>query len=79
MEVAVLELTLQIVHALLAIGLIIAVMLQPSREAGMPGVIGGQSLFGKTKGIEEKMGKVTSAIAILFMISSVVLAFIVGR
>lgn len=74
------EITLQIVHALLAIALVVAVMLQPSREAGMPGAIGGgQSLFGKTKGIEEKMGKVTSAIAILFMVSSVVLAFIVGR
>ncbi|NLY31443.1 MAG: preprotein translocase subunit SecG [Firmicutes bacterium] len=79
MEVAVLELTLQILHALLAIGLVVAVILQPSREAGMPGIIGGQNLFGKTKGIEEKLSKVTSAIAILFMISSVVLAFIVGR
>ncbi len=75
-----LEITLQIVHILLSLGLILVVLLQPSRDAGMPGALGGgQSMFGKTKGFEEKMSKVTSAVAILFMISSVVLAFIVGR
>jgi preprotein translocase subunit SecG len=76
-----LEITLQIVHALLAIGLTLAVLLQSGKEAGLPGAIAGgaQSLFGKKKGLEEKLAKLTSALAILFMVSSVVLAFLVGR
>ncbi|MDD2282368.1 MAG: preprotein translocase subunit SecG [Eubacteriales bacterium] len=75
------EITLQIVHALLAIGLILAVLLQSGKDAGLPGAIAGgaQSLFGKKKGLEEKLSKLTSALAILFMVSSVVLAFLVGR
>ncbi|MDD4658200.1 MAG: preprotein translocase subunit SecG [Eubacteriales bacterium] len=75
------ELTVQIIHAVLALGLILAVLLQSGKEAGLPGAIAGgaQSLFGKKKGLEEKLGKLTSVLAILFMVSSVVLAFLVGR
>lgn len=75
------ELTVQIIHAVLALGLILAVLLQSGKEAGLPGAISGgaQSLFGKKKGLEEKLGKLTSVLAILFMVSSVVLAFLVGR
>lgn len=75
------EITVQIIHALLALGLILAVLLQSGKEAGLPGAISGgaQSLFGKKKGLEEKLGKLTSVLAILFMVSSVVLAFLVGR
>ena len=75
------EIALQVVHALLALGLIVAVLFQPGGEAGLPGAItgGAQSLFGKKKGLEEKLAKLTSIVAILFMVSTVVLAFIVGR
>ena len=75
------EIALQILHLLLALGLILAVLFQSGKEAGLPGAIAGgaQSLFGKKKGLEEKLGKLTSVLAILFMVSSVVLAFLVGR
>ena len=75
------ELTVQIIHAVLALGLILTVLRQSGKEAGLPGAIAGgaQSLFGKKKGLEEKLGKLTSVLAILFMVSSVVLAFLVGR
>lgn len=75
------EIALQIFHALLALALIIAVLFQSGKEAGLPGAIvgGTQSLFGKKKGLEEKLAKLTSALAILFMVSTVALAFIVGR
>jgi len=81
MEVARLELALQIVHALLAIGVIAGVLLQPGKSAGLPGAIAGgaQAVFGKRKGLEEKLARVTTVFAIVFMISSVVLAFVVGR
>lgn len=75
------ELALQIVHALLALGVIAGVLLQPGKSAGLPGAIAGgaQAVFGKRKGLEEKLARVTTVFAIVFMISSVVLAFVVGR
>ncbi|MGI6366014.1 MAG: preprotein translocase subunit SecG [Bacillota bacterium] len=76
-----LEIALQIVHAILALGVVAGVLLQPGKSAGMPGAIAGgaQTFFGKKKGLDEKLARVTTAFAILFMISSVVLAFVVGR
>lgn len=70
---------MQIVHAVLAVGVILGVLLQPGKSAGMPGAIAGgaQAFFGKKKGLDEKLARVTTAFAILFMVSSVVLAFIV--
>lgn len=75
------EIALQILHLLLALGLILAVLFQSGKEAGLPGAIAGgaQSLFGKKKGLEEKLSKLTSALAILFMISTIALSFLVGR
>lgn len=75
------EIALQILHLLLALGLILAVLFQSGKEAGLPGAISGgaQSLFGKKKGLEEKLSKLTSALAILFMISTIALSFLVGR
>lgn len=75
------EIALQIIHLLLALGLILAVLFQSGKEAGLPGAIAGgaQTLFGKKKGLEEKLSKLTSALAVLFMISTIALAFLVGR
>lgn len=75
------ELTLLIVHAVLALGVIIGVLLQPGKSAGLPGAIAGgaQTFFGKKKGLEEKLARITTGNVVLFLISSVVLAFIIGR
>lgn len=75
------ELALKIVHIILAVGVVAGVLLQSGKSAGMPGAIAGgaQTFFGKKKGLEERLARVTSAFAILFMISSIVLAFVVGR
>jgi len=45
------------------------------------GAIGGgaQTFFGKRKGLEEKLARITTAFAVLFMLSSVLLAFIIAR
>jgi preprotein translocase subunit SecG len=55
-------------QVLLAIGLIVAVVLQSGRSAGLSGVISGgaETLFGKKKGMDELLGKVTVGVAILF-------------
>lgn len=74
------DLILKIVHGLLALAVIAGVLLQPGKSAGLGSIAGGaETFFGKKKGMEEKLAKLTSALAVLFMISSVVLAFIVGR
>ena len=74
------ELGFKILHALLALGVIAGVLLQPGKSAGLSGAIAGgaQAFFGKKKGLDEKLAKITSILAILFMISSVALAFFIG-
>ncbi|QNO14383.1 preprotein translocase subunit SecG [Alkalicella caledoniensis] len=74
------DLIFQIIHALLAIGLIAGVLLQSGKSGGLSGAIGGggtQSF--KTKTLDEKLSKITKYVAVLFMISSVLLSFLLGR
>lgn len=64
----VLKTILSVVQVLLAIALIAAVVLQSGRSAGLSGVISGgaETFFGKKKGLDELLGKVTVVIAVLF-------------
>jgi preprotein translocase subunit SecG len=56
------------IQVLLAIALIAAVVMQSGRSAGLSGVISGgaETLFGKKKGLDELLGKITVVVAILF-------------
>lgn len=76
-----LELFLQILHIVLAVGVIAGVLLQPGKSAGLSGAIAGgaEQFFGKKKGLDEKLARLTSVVAVLFMVSSVLLAFFIGR
>jgi preprotein translocase subunit SecG len=74
-----LELVLKILHALLAIALVVGVLMQSGKSAGLSGAIGGQHSFGKTKTLNEKLSKITTYVAILFVVSSIVLSFVLGR
>lgn len=64
----VLKTILTVIQVLLSIGLIAAIVLQSGRSAGLSGVISGgaETLFGKKKGLDELLGKVTIGVAILF-------------
>jgi len=68
---------LVIIQFLVCITLIVSVLLQPGKSAGLSGSIAGgaEQLFGKqkSKGYEALFAKVTTASAILFMALSVVL------
>ena len=68
---------LVIFQFLVCITLIVSVLLQPGKSAGLSGSIAGgaEQLFGKqkSKGYEALFAKVTTASAVLFMILSVVL------
>ena len=63
---------LGIILILLAIVLIVAVLLQESRSAGLSGAISGgaDTFFGKGKGktIEQKLAKITKYIAAAFFV-----------
>jgi preprotein translocase subunit SecG len=62
-------------HVLLALALIAAVILQSGRSAGLSGAIAGgaETLFGKKKGLDELLGKVTIVVAVLFAATALVL------
>jgi preprotein translocase subunit SecG len=68
---------LVIVQFIVCITLIISVLLQPGKSAGLSGSIAGgaEQLFGKqrSKGYEALFAKVTTVSAILFMVFSVML------
>ncbi|HSW36025.1 MAG TPA: preprotein translocase subunit SecG [Candidatus Limnocylindrales bacterium] len=71
------ETVLTIVYLLLCIALIALVLLQSGRSAGLGAIAGGaQSLVGKKKGLDEKLSRVTTFVAVGFMILTIVLVVI---
>lgn len=64
-------------YVLVCIGLIVTVLLQSGRSASLGVIEGGaQSLFGKKKGLDEKLGQVTTYLAIVFMLFTIALTII---
>ncbi len=70
--------TLIIIHVILSVALIAVVLMQHGKQQGLSGAIAGgaETFFGKNKGrtIDEVLKKVTGVVALLFVISSIVLA-----
>lgn len=74
-------LVLSILHVLIAVVLILVVLLQSGKGADIGATFGGgssQTVFGG-RGAATFLSKVTSAVAVLFMISSLILAIHLGR
>lgn len=73
-------LAVQILHVIIAIVLIVVVLFQSGKSAGLSGSIAGgaDTFFGKNKGrtIDAILSKWTSVIAILFLITSIALFFL---
>ncbi len=67
-----------IIHVIIAIVLIAVVLLQHGKQQGLSGAIAGgaETFFGKNKGrtIDAALKKVTAVVALLFVVSSIVLA-----
>ena len=74
MEVRKLKTALLVTHALVSLALILVVTLQSEKGSGLSGAIAGgaQSFFGKKKGAEEKLERLTAILAIGFVITSLV-------
>ncbi len=67
-----------IIHVIISLVLIIVVLMQHGKQQGLSGAIAGgaETFFGKNKGrtIDAALKKVTAVVAILFVVSSIVLA-----
>ncbi|HHY43086.1 MAG TPA: preprotein translocase subunit SecG [Thermoanaerobacterales bacterium] len=68
------ELLLTIVYLLICIGLITLVLLQSGKSAGLGTIAGGvETLFGKKKGIDDKLARYTQIVAMTFLAMSIVM------
>lgn len=69
---------LKVIHLIVALGVIAGVLLQSGKSAGLSGVIdgGATQIFGKKKGIDQQLSMITTIVAIVFMITSLLLAFL---
>ena len=74
------KLVLILIHVSVCLGLILIVLLQRGKGASMGAAFGGssQTVFGST-GATSFLHKVTAAIAIIFMLTSLALAFLSGK
>ena len=72
---------LVILHLIVAIALIAIVLMQSGKSAGVSGSIAGgaETFFGKNKGktIDAILSKITAAAAIIFLVTSLLILFLV--
>ncbi len=63
-------------HVIVVIVLIATVLLQSGKSAGLSGAISGgaETVFGKKKGLDALLNKVTTVTAVVFIVNSIVLA-----
>lgn len=69
---------LLVTFVLVSLGLIALVLLQPGKSAGLSGSIAGgaETLFGKKKGINEKLEAWTKYVAFAFMVLALLLTIL---
>lgn len=77
-EVTKLTTVITILQVICALALIFTVLMQSSKSAGLSGSIAGgaETFFGKKKGLDEVMSKLSIASACLFLLLTLVLAMI---
>ena len=75
------KVAVDILLAIVSIALILVVLLQSGKSAGLSGAIGGASehLIGKTKarGIDALLGKITVVLAVIFMILTLLAGYFI--
>ena len=71
----VVNILLTVLHVILSVGLIAVILLQSGKSAGLSGAIAGgaETFFGKKKGMDEFLDKVTVFVAIGFAATSLTL------
>ncbi|KIL43770.1 MULTISPECIES: preprotein translocase subunit SecG [Jeotgalibacillus] len=77
------ETLLTVLLVITCISLIVVVLLQSGKSAGLSGAISGgaEQLFGKQKarGIDLVLNRITIVLAVLFFVLTISVAFVVGR
>ena len=77
------QIALTIVQIIITIALIITVLMQSGKSQGLSGSIAGgaETFFGKNKGrtLDGILSKLTSVLAILFVISSIALSIVMMK
>jgi len=72
---------LTVLHVILALMLIVVVLLQSGKQAGLAGSIGGgaETFFGKNKArtLDGMLSRATSVVAVLFIVTSIILSLVV--
>lgn len=65
------------IHALVAVGVIISIMMQSGRAAGLGAIAGGaETLFGRKKNMDSFFSKLTIGLGIAFMALSLLITVI---
>lgn len=67
-----------VLQVLVSIGLITTILLQSGRASGLSGAIAGgaQTLLGKKKGLDEFLNKVSTVLAICFLLFTLLIAIL---
>ena len=78
-----LQTVLTIVHIVLAVLLVVVVLFQSGKSAGLSGSIGGgaETFFGKNKArtLDGMLSKLTVVLAVLFILTSIVLSLFLTK
>jgi preprotein translocase subunit SecG len=71
-----LKIILLIFQIICAVSVIATILLQSGKSAGLSGSIagGGEAIFGKKKGLDDLLSKITAYLCAVFMILTLVLA-----
>jgi preprotein translocase subunit SecG len=70
----VLTTVLTVIYIVVCFALIASVLLQSGRSAGLGTIAGGaQTLFGRRKGLDDKLSLATTILAVIFMLFTIVL------
>ncbi|MEW6307694.1 MAG: preprotein translocase subunit SecG [Bacillota bacterium] len=68
-----------VLFLIVATGLIVAVIMQSGKSAGLGSIAGGaQAIFGKKKGMDDLFAKLTTIFAIAFLAVALVLSILQG-
>lgn len=67
-----------VIYVIVCLSLIATVLLQSGKSAGLSGAIagGGQALFGKKKGLDDLFGKISTVLAVTFMVLATLLTLL---
>lgn len=69
---------LTVLQVISAVGVICTVLLQSGKSAGLSGSIAGgaEQIFGKKKGLDELFSRLTTILAMLFLLLSLIISII---